>query len=82
MRISKIHFGPGEWHFMIVWRAGFVHKHPPQLMRFLMLNWRDPRNPKPGGAEQVSRAYLGALAERGHGEWLDQQARRRFPSWL
>lgn len=35
-------------------------------MRFLMLNWRDPRNPMSGGAERVSRAYLSALQERGH----------------
>ena len=38
-------------------------------MRFLMLNWRDPRNPKSGGAERVSQAYLGALLERGHEVW-------------
>jgi len=38
-------------------------------MRFLMLNWRDPRNPKSGGAERVSQAYLGALLERGHDVW-------------
>jgi glycosyltransferase involved in cell wall biosynthesis len=35
-------------------------------MRFLMLNWRDPANPKSGGAERVSLAYLSALADRGH----------------
>ncbi|MFT6617471.1 MAG: glycosyltransferase involved in cell wall biosynthesis [Limisphaerales bacterium] len=35
-------------------------------MRFLMLNWRDPMNPKSGGAERVSVAYLKALVERGH----------------
>jgi glycosyltransferase involved in cell wall biosynthesis len=35
-------------------------------MRFLMLNWRDPKNPLSGGAERVSRAYLSALNERGH----------------
>lgn len=35
-------------------------------MRFLMLNWRDPRNPKAGGAERVTLAYLEALARRGH----------------
>src|SRR5581483_1519883 len=35
-------------------------------MRFLMLNWRDPGNPKSGGAERVSRAYLGELVRRGH----------------
>lgn len=36
------------------------------LMRFLMLNWRDPKNPLAGGAERVSAAYLGALVQRGH----------------
>ncbi len=35
-------------------------------MRFLMLNWRDPRNPKSGGAERVSQAYLAGLRKRGH----------------
>jgi glycosyltransferase involved in cell wall biosynthesis len=35
-------------------------------MRFLMLNWRDPGNPKSGGAERVSRAYLAELVRRGH----------------
>ena len=35
-------------------------------MRFLMLNWRDPKNPKAGGAERVTQAYLGALRQRGH----------------
>jgi glycosyltransferase involved in cell wall biosynthesis len=35
-------------------------------MRFLMLNWRDPRNPKAGGAERVTLGYLAALARRGH----------------
>lgn len=35
-------------------------------MRFLMLNWRDPRNPKAGGAERVTQAYLAALVRRGH----------------
>lgn len=35
-------------------------------MRFLMLNWRDPRNPLAGGAERVTRGYLAALAARGH----------------
>jgi len=35
-------------------------------MRFLMLNWRDPRNPKSGGAERVTQAYLAALRQRGH----------------
>ena len=35
-------------------------------MRFLMLNWRDPRNPLAGGAERVSLAYLKELVRRGH----------------
>ena len=35
-------------------------------MRFLMLNWREPHNPKSGGAERVTLAYLAALVERGH----------------
>src|SRR4029434_1864881 len=35
-------------------------------MRFLMLNWRDPKNPRSGGAERVTQAYLHALKERGH----------------
>jgi glycosyltransferase involved in cell wall biosynthesis len=35
-------------------------------MRFLMLNWRDPRNPKAGGAERVTQEYLAALVRRGH----------------
>ncbi len=35
-------------------------------MRFLMLNWRDPRNPKTGGAERVTFAHLKALVDRGH----------------
>jgi glycosyltransferase involved in cell wall biosynthesis len=35
-------------------------------MRFLMLNWRDPRNPQAGGAERVTEGYLRALRERGH----------------
>lgn len=35
-------------------------------MRFLMLNWRDPKNPLAGGAERVTQAYLAALARRGH----------------
>lgn len=38
-------------------------------MRFLMLNWRDPLNPKSGGAERVSLAYLAALRRRGHAVW-------------
>jgi glycosyltransferase involved in cell wall biosynthesis len=35
-------------------------------MRFLMLNWRDPKNPLSGGAERVTLAYLAALRQRGH----------------
>src|SRR5260370_29018136 len=35
-------------------------------MRFLMLNWRDPKSPLAGGAERVSLAYLSALVQRGH----------------
>jgi glycosyltransferase involved in cell wall biosynthesis len=35
-------------------------------MRFLMLNWRDPKNPLAGGAERVSAAYLAELVRRGH----------------
>lgn len=40
-------------------------------MRFLMLNWRDPRNPLAGGAERVSIAFMRGLVERGHQvEWF------------
>ena len=35
-------------------------------MRFLMLNWRDPKNPLSGGAERVTMGYLKGLLERGH----------------
>ena len=35
-------------------------------MRFLMLSWRDPANPKAGGAERVTQAYWRALRDRGH----------------
>ncbi len=35
-------------------------------MRFLMLSWRDPKNPLAGGAERVTQAYLAALVQRGH----------------
>ncbi len=35
-------------------------------MRFLMLNWRDPRNPISGGAERVSQMALADLVRRGH----------------
>ncbi|MBL9137935.1 MAG: glycosyltransferase family 4 protein [Verrucomicrobiales bacterium] len=40
-------------------------------MRFLMLNWRDPRNPLAGGAERVTLAFMRALVERGHSvDWF------------
>ncbi|MCF7669113.1 MAG: glycosyltransferase family 4 protein [Verrucomicrobia bacterium] len=35
-------------------------------MRFLMMSWRDPFNPRAGGAERVSQAYMSELARRGH----------------
>lgn len=35
-------------------------------MRFLMLNWRDPKSPLAGGAERVTLAYLADLRARGH----------------
>ncbi len=35
-------------------------------MRFLMLSWRDPRNPLAGGAERVSMAFMRGLVQRGH----------------
>lgn len=35
-------------------------------MRFVMFNWRDPKNPLSGGAERVTQAYLNALVKRGH----------------
>src|SRR5438445_737158 len=35
-------------------------------MRFLMLNWRDLKNPKAGGAERVTYAFLRGLVERNH----------------
>jgi len=38
-------------------------------MRFLMLNWRDPKNPAAGGAERVTLAYLAGLVKRGHEAW-------------
>lgn len=31
-----------------------------------MLNWRDPRHPRAGGAERVTRAFLRGLVEAGH----------------
>lgn len=40
--------------------------HDYSRVRFLMLNWRDPKNPLSGGAERVTLAYLTALVERGH----------------
>ena len=43
-------------------------------MRFLMLNWRDPRNPLAGGAERVSMAFLRGLIDRGHAvDWFTFQ---------
>lgn len=40
-------------------------------MRFLMLNWRDPRNPLAGGAERVTQAFLRGLVARGHAvDWF------------
>ena len=38
----------------------------PADMRFLMLNWRDPRHPQAGGAERVTLAFMQALVEAGH----------------
>jgi glycosyltransferase involved in cell wall biosynthesis len=38
-------------------------------MRFLMLNWRDPKNPLSGGAERVTQAYLEGFIARGHEAW-------------
>ena len=35
-------------------------------MRFLMLNWRDPKNPLSGGAERVTLAFMKALVQKGH----------------
>jgi glycosyltransferase involved in cell wall biosynthesis len=46
--------------------SGLGHETIKGLMRFLMLNWRDPQNPLAGGAERVSVAYLAALVKRGH----------------
>lgn len=46
----------------------------PLSMRFLMLNWRDPRNPKSGGAERVTMGYWAELARRGHEAWWFAQA--------
>ncbi len=49
-------------------------------MRFLMLNWRDPKNPLSGGAERVTLAYLAALAKRGHEVfWYANEFRRLRP---
>ncbi len=49
-------FGPNEIRTACVFTT----------MRFLMLNWRDPKNPLSGGAERVTQAYLVALKQRGH----------------
>ncbi len=65
-------------HFMFVFCSANRHKTPAHStnrlgettfrggMRFLMLNWRDPVNPRSGGAERVTHAYLSDLARRGH----------------
>lgn len=45
--------------------ATFYSKNE-KLMRFLMLNWRDPKNPRAGGAERVTLGYLSELVRRGH----------------
>lgn len=47
-------------------RARAPHPIESEPMRFLMLNWRDPRNPLAGGAERVSLAFLRGLIDRGH----------------
>ena len=54
---------PGREPFAIALGAERCHLN---AVRFLMLNWRDPRNPLAGGAERVTLGYLKALAERGH----------------
>jgi glycosyltransferase involved in cell wall biosynthesis len=46
--------------------APWLPYRPAADMRYLMLNWRDPRHPHAGGAERVSRAFLRGLVERGH----------------
>ncbi len=35
-------------------------------MRFVMFNWRDPKNPLAGGAERATQAFLVDLLKRGH----------------
>ena len=35
-------------------------------LRFLMLNWRDPKNPLAGGAERVTFRYMKEMIRRGH----------------
>ena len=37
-----------------------------KLLRFLMLNWRDPENPLAGGAERVTLRHMAELVRRGH----------------
>ena len=37
-----------------------------KLLRFLMLNWRDPENPLAGGAERVTLKHMAELVRRGH----------------
>lgn len=51
-----------------------------QGMRFLMLNWRDPRNPLAGGAERVTLAFMRGLVERGHHvDWFTYAFREGSP---
>ena len=37
-----------------------------KMLRFLMLNWRDPENPLAGGAERVTLRHMAELVQRGH----------------
>lgn len=55
-----------------------------QPMRFLMLNWRDPRNPLAGGAERVTLAFMKGLVDRGHSvHWFTFAFREGSPQeWL
>src|SRR5690348_4505118 len=36
-------------------------------MNILILNWRDPKNPRAGGAELVTLQHAKAWAKKGHG---------------
>lgn len=38
-------------------------------MKILILNWRDPSNPKSGGAENVLQKYAGYWVSQGHQVW-------------